>query len=349
MEYLRLMRISALPTLCSNVLTAYFLACIAAGGSPPVGIPILLLSTCGAFYLAGMVLNDFFDAKLDAVERPERPIPSGRISRLKAGLLGGALLLAGIMGVEFCARLSESNLIRPVGLILATLIVVYDVWFKRVPILGPATMGYCRFFNILFVLVVVNAFTQISVTTFSGWENELRLLDWPVFYAFGILAYIFGLTVVSSYETGEADKRLPFRKRASILIALFIALLGLAFCFAPVWGRTVYGDEFGIMLSFRPLSEVVVDRNLSLEHLPWSVIPTLAFSLIPFILLARPSWTLLARPTPETVRRWVGTALSLLILIDATCCLVYVGPLQAGLILAFYPVAIFLRRIVSMT
>ncbi len=33
----------------------------------------------------GMVLNDFFDAEVDAAERPERPIPSGRISRSMAG------------------------------------------------------------------------------------------------------------------------------------------------------------------------------------------------------------------------------------------------------------------------
>ena len=39
-------------------------------------------------YAAGMVLNDAFDAELDARERPERPIPSGRISRSRHGVLG---------------------------------------------------------------------------------------------------------------------------------------------------------------------------------------------------------------------------------------------------------------------
>ena len=39
--------------------------------------------------------NDVFDASLDAVERPERPIPSGRASLTGAVCLGLALLLGG--------------------------------------------------------------------------------------------------------------------------------------------------------------------------------------------------------------------------------------------------------------
>ena len=44
----------------------------------------------------GMVLNDVFDAELDARERPRRPIPSGRIARATAARLGFGLLGLGI-------------------------------------------------------------------------------------------------------------------------------------------------------------------------------------------------------------------------------------------------------------
>ena len=46
-------------------------------------------------------LNDFFDAEVDAVERPERPIPSGRISRSTAGCVGWSLLAAGVLAAWF--------------------------------------------------------------------------------------------------------------------------------------------------------------------------------------------------------------------------------------------------------
>ncbi len=47
----------------------------------PWRIFVALWLASSSLYLAGMVLNDVFDAQLDARERPERPIPSGRIAR----------------------------------------------------------------------------------------------------------------------------------------------------------------------------------------------------------------------------------------------------------------------------
>src|SRR3546814_12906247 len=48
-------------------------------------------------YGGGVVLNDYFDAALDAVERPERPIPREDISKKQAGIFGAVLLLLGII------------------------------------------------------------------------------------------------------------------------------------------------------------------------------------------------------------------------------------------------------------
>jgi hypothetical protein len=79
----------------------------------------LLAASCG-LYLSGMVFNDVFDRKQDAVERPQRPIPSGRVPLRNAILLGGALMLAGID----------------------------DAVLKRTP-LGPLGMGLCRFLNVM--------------------------------------------------------------------------------------------------------------------------------------------------------------------------------------------------------
>jgi len=44
---------------------------------------------------AGNSINDYFDYKIDAINKPERPIPSGRISLNKAGFYSLALLLTG--------------------------------------------------------------------------------------------------------------------------------------------------------------------------------------------------------------------------------------------------------------
>ncbi|MEV1288797.1 UbiA family prenyltransferase, partial [Micromonospora sp. NPDC049679] len=54
-------------------------------------------------YWAGMAANDWADRELDAVERPERPVPSGRVSApaalgIAAGLTAAGLALAGAAG-----------------------------------------------------------------------------------------------------------------------------------------------------------------------------------------------------------------------------------------------------------
>ena len=53
-----------------------------------------IASAC--LYWAGMALNDYADRDLDAVERPERPIPSGRVLPRQALALAAGLTAAGV-------------------------------------------------------------------------------------------------------------------------------------------------------------------------------------------------------------------------------------------------------------
>ena len=62
---------------------------------PVLHFALLVAASC-LLYLSGMVLNDVFDAEVDARERPERPIPSGRISLNAAAAVGWAMLATGI-------------------------------------------------------------------------------------------------------------------------------------------------------------------------------------------------------------------------------------------------------------
>ncbi|RIQ12958.1 UbiA family prenyltransferase, partial [Jiangella rhizosphaerae] len=53
-----------------------------------------LASAC--LYWAGMALNDYADRDLDRLERPERPIPSGRVKPGEALALAAGLTAAGV-------------------------------------------------------------------------------------------------------------------------------------------------------------------------------------------------------------------------------------------------------------
>ena len=195
------MRLSALPTCCSNVLTAFWLC----GGADRYDLLGLLLLTSSCFYLAGMVLNDVFDAKIDAVERPERPIPSGRITLRTARLLGNLLLIAGILVAKSLESFGGNQAAVAAGLALGFCILLYNGLLKQIPIIGPITMGLCRFFNILMVSLAVG-------------------VAWSV-YATTVFAYITAVTILSGYEA----KSLVVRKLVGIGLSSVI-LIDAAWC-----------------------------------------------------------------------------------------------------------------------
>ncbi len=145
----------------------------------------LVLATIG-LYGGGVVFNDVFDAELDRVERPERPIPSGAASRLSATLLGGALLITGI-GAAFQVSVTSGI----VAVLISILALVYDAVGKHNPIFGPVNMGLCRGFNLLLGMSVIPS----AVTIY--WY--LALIP---------IVYIAAITTISRGEVHGGDKKI---------------------------------------------------------------------------------------------------------------------------------------------
>ena len=75
-SWLILGRISNLSTVWANGLCAWIL-----GGRGEALDLLILLAALSLIYIGGMYLNDFCDLKFDKEFRPERPIPSGKITR----------------------------------------------------------------------------------------------------------------------------------------------------------------------------------------------------------------------------------------------------------------------------
>jgi len=128
-------RVSNLPTVWSNCLAAWILTAGLRSESHAWPLFLLLVTGCTALYLGGMYLNDAFDVSFDTIHRPERPIPSGRISRQIVATLGGVWLAGGIL------------LLTPVSgewaWALAGAILLYDAIHKKTA-LGLPIMAGCR-------------------------------------------------------------------------------------------------------------------------------------------------------------------------------------------------------------
>lgn len=151
--WFRLARVSALPTALSNILLGYLLAWKLQNAAWHLGDLLLLLGGSGAIYLAGMILNDVNDLETDRIERPERPLPSGRIPVDQARQVGYALLLLGVT----LPLLGSLLLVDPrptldrrfaLATLLVLLVLLYNGKLKST-LLGPAIMGGCRTTNLL--------------------------------------------------------------------------------------------------------------------------------------------------------------------------------------------------------
>jgi 4-hydroxybenzoate polyprenyltransferase len=74
--WVELLRLPALFTVPGDALAG-----AAAAGARPNPRTLVAIASSLCLYEAGMALNDWADRAEDAVDRPHRPLPSGRISR----------------------------------------------------------------------------------------------------------------------------------------------------------------------------------------------------------------------------------------------------------------------------
>jgi hypothetical protein len=191
--YLRLGRVSNLPTVWTNTGAGILLATTTVGGAGAVAsigearAMGLLSLAFSLFYVGGMFLNDAFDRSIDARERPERPIPAGHLAAGEVFGVGFGLLLGGVALVALHAfALGGSGGLRALlaSVFLGSVIVLYDVWHKGNP-WSPLLMAACR------VLVYLTA----------GLATTGRLDPPLLLGAVMLLCYLVGLTYVAKQET----------------------------------------------------------------------------------------------------------------------------------------------------
>ena len=170
---LRLGRISTLPTVWSNCLAGWWLG----GGGNFWKLPFLLLGT-SVLYTGGMFLNDAFDVDFDRQRRPERPIPSGKISIQMVWRLGFGQLGAGVFLLLFCSQLSAGA-----AILLALCILLYN-FSHKIFTASPWLVGACRFW----------------IYVIAGAAGVGGLNGWPIFCGMALALYVTGLSFIAQRE-----------------------------------------------------------------------------------------------------------------------------------------------------
>jgi 4-hydroxybenzoate polyprenyltransferase len=216
--YLQLVRLPNVFTAMADILLGFL---VTHESLEPWPRFVLLLAASSLLYMAGMVLNDYFDRARDARERPFRPIPSGRVAP-RAALVGGlGLLAAGALCGWIAAALAGDPRPGLVATALAGCVLLYDAAAKRTPA-GPLVMGACRTLNVLL---------GMSVSA-EPWTAPL----WAI--AGGVGLYIVGVTTFARTEARAS-------RRALLSLGIVVMLAGLTLvASAPLWATGREWPEF---------------------------------------------------------------------------------------------------------
>nr|WP_246596730.1 UbiA family prenyltransferase [Streptomyces aurantiacus] len=309
------MRLPALFTVPGDALAG-----AAAAGARPNPRTLLAIGSSLCLYEAGMALNDWADQAEDAVDRPHRPLPSGRIRPAAALAAAGGLTVAGLALASRAGR-------RPLAVAgaLAAMVWSYDLVLKRTPA-GPLAMAATRGLDLLLGGVTSGGDTRKVVPS-----------------ALTLAAHTLAVTTVSRHETQGGSPWAP--------------LTALATTTALTWSLTRDNDTSKVHTSEIHPSDgrTSVDRNVTFRHPPSkgaapNTAPLVgALAALYAATSARPLLHAALNPSPPLTQRAVGGGIGAMIPLQAALAARSGAPVTALLTAALAPAARRFSRKVSVT
>ncbi len=185
-------------------------AAIGAGGIPPA---VSFLGTLAASLLnaASNVINQVFDRQIDLINKPDRPIPAGKISISKAIVFSvilylASILLAAVVNVYFFA----------IVIVTALITAAYSMpplRLKRLFIVSNFAIALPRG-----CLLLVAGWASARFELADGWQGVLPFMD-PEPWLLGIVLGLFVLGAASTKDIAdiEGDRRFGCRTIPAVL------------------------------------------------------------------------------------------------------------------------------------
>lgn len=167
---------------------------LAAGRLPPL-TTALLGFLCGfAISSSALILNDLFDYEVDLVNAPDRPLPSGAVSRMDVIGLSAAATLAGLAAA---ALMGQAALL--ISIVFWGIGFLYNARYKQTGL--PGNLMVCASVGVTFILG--------AVSMGAPWS--------PIVWTFAIMAFCIDL---GEEIAGDAMDMEGDKKRGSRSIAL---------------------------------------------------------------------------------------------------------------------------------
>ncbi|MFH8758082.1 SCO3242 family prenyltransferase [Streptomyces atroolivaceus] len=308
-----LLRVSALVTVPGDALAG-----AAAAGRRPGRGTALAVGASLCLYEAGMALNDWADREEDAVDRPHRPIPSGRVT--PGAALAAAAVLTGA-GLALASRAGRPALAVASG--LAATVWAYDLRLKHTQ-LGPAAMATARTLDLMLGATATVA-TMSAQPGRGGAASPTRSATAPapsaaLPAALALGAHTYAVTAVSRHEVQGGSTAAPLA-----------ALAGVAGIGAAVLrGRAAPGEPHRALT---PAVRLLLPA-FAAAYLRTSAVPLLHAAL---------------NPSPPLTQRAVGGGIRAMIPLQAALTARAGAPLDGLAVMGLVPLARALARKVSAT
>ncbi|MET7366376.1 SCO3242 family prenyltransferase [Streptomyces sp. NPDC005566] len=334
-----LLRVSALFTVPGDALAG-----AAAAGRRPTRGTALAVGASLCLYEAGMALNDWADRDEDAVDRPHRPIPSGRIAP------GAALAAAGVLtaaGLTLAARAGRPALAVASG--LAATVWAYDLHLKHTKA-GPAAMAAARALDLLLGATATRPATttastaatttaSAAATTRRPAERGATRTALPAALLLG--AHTYSVTAVSRHEAQGGSTSVPLAALAAT-VALGAAVVrerGGGQGPTPLHETGAKGASGAAAAGGPPLRPRAVTDRLLLTTFAGAYLRTAAPPLLHAAL----------NPSPPLTQRAVGGGIRAMIPLQAALAVRAGAPLGGLAVMGLVPLARTLARKVSPT
>jgi len=157
-----------------------------------ISVPVVLAMAAVFFETAaGNTINDYFDYKIDLINKPERPIPSGRISLKNGRNYAYLLFLAGTVCGFLISYLTNNWIPFAIVLIADVVLYLYAYKLKSTPLIGNLAVAFMTGFGFVFGGFSINNPSIIMTSIFLG------------FFAFVMTA---AREIIKDIEDIEGDK-----------------------------------------------------------------------------------------------------------------------------------------------
>lgn len=189
--------------------------------------PYTVLTVFFAYFLisgSGFVINDYFDIDIDSVNKPNRPLPAGLISKREALYIYAIMFIGSII-----LSLRVNSLFATIAIPNTILYSIYSVYFKRYGgIIANIIMGI---YAALVVLSGISISGNLSITV--------------VGYAISLFLYMVGTQIIMGIEDIKGDslngaRTLPVTigLKKSMIIAVSLMLIALVLLLGTI--KTIY-------------------------------------------------------------------------------------------------------------